>query len=363
MVLQIAAMQRAAGHNVSLAMGDSEQPQVDPDEYARESGVEIVHVKTLQREVSALSDLRALASLFALVRRTRPDIVHTHTSKAGFIGRAAAWLARAPAIVHTPHGHIFHSYYGALRTRFFMSLERLAARCSDRITTLTDLGARDHGEFGIAPPEKFVTIPPGIDLTRFQDGSTRRPAARTKLGLQPADLLVGWVGRLAPIKDCATFIRACSHVVTKRPHVKFIVAGDGELQAALEEQATQLELPVQFLGNRSDVPDLMAAMDIFVLSSTNEGFGRVLVEAMASGPAIVATAVGGVPEVVEHGRSGLLVPPADPVAMAQAVTRLLDDVDLRAAFRRQGQQRARLFAIERTVEAIDQLYGELRRRH
>ena len=362
-VLQIAARQRACGHEVTLAMGESEHPQVDPEEYSRETGVQIVYIKTLQRETSPLPDLRALASLFVFIRRTKPEVVHTHTSKAGFIGRLAAWLARSPVIVHTPHGHIFHSYYSNVRTRFFILLERLAARCADRITTLTDLGARDHVEFRIASPEKFATIPPGIDLTRFHSGSSRRAAARSALGLRPGELLVGWVGRLVDIKDCATFLRACSHVLPSCPRARFVVAGDGELRAALDAQVAQLKLPVQFLGNRPDVPDLMAAMDVFVLSSTNEGFGRVLVEAMATGLPVVATAVGGVPEVVQDGQTGLLVPPSDPRAMADAITTLLDDPGLRAAFGREGQAHVGQYAIEHTVAAIEALYDQIRLQH
>jgi len=358
-VLDIAARQRAAGCRVTLAMGISLDPQLDPDEYERRTGVQVVRIDTLLREVSPLADVRAFAALYRLTRSIRPDLVHTHTSKAGIVGRAAAWLARAPAIVHSPHGHIFYGYYGPTKTRIFITLERLAARLCDRVTTLTDLGARDHVKFRIATADRFATIRPGVDVGQFLNGARRRDPVRTQLGVKRDELLVCWVGRLVPIKDCATFVRACAEVARSQSRVRFIIAGDGELRSQLEAQADRLRVPVQFLGSRSDVPDLMAASDLFVLSSTNEGFGRVLVEAMASGLPIVATKVGGVPEVVEHGRSGLVVPPGDSSAMADAMRRLLSDDTLRAAFRQRGLERVPEFTIERTMEDLGRLYGEL----
>ncbi len=357
-VLDVAARQRAKGHRVTLVMGRSEDPQVDPEEYAARTGVEVVRLDALRREVSPLRDLWATAALWRLIRRRRPDVVHTHTSKAGFVGRLAAKLAGAPAIVHSPHGHIFYGYYGPLKTRLFIWLERLAARLCDRITTLTDLGAADHVKLRIAGPEKFVTIRPGVDLSRFRSAAARRPAARKRLNLRAADLAVGWVGRLVPIKDCATFLRASA----RWSGAQALIVGDGPLRPELEALAAELNAPARFLGARSDVPDLMAAMDVFALSSVNEGFGRVLVEAMASGLPVVATAVGGVPEVVEHEQTGLLTRPGDPAALAEAVQRLLDNPELRAAYGRRGRRRADAFSIEQTVEDFERLYLELLRR-
>lgn len=358
-VLDIAARQRAAGYEVALAMGVSLEPQVDPDEYERQTGVRIVRIKALQREVSPLADTRALFALYRLAREIKPDLIHTHTSKAGFVGRAAAWLARVPATVHSPHGHIFYGYYGEAKTHIFIVLERLAARFCNRVTTLTDLGARDHVELRIATADRFATIRPGVDISRFLSRAHRRAPIRAELGVKPDELLVCWVGRLVPIKDCATFVRACAEVVRSKADVRFVIVGDGELRSQLETQAEEQRVPAHFLGNRSDVPDLMAASDLFVLSSTNEGFGRVLVEAMASGLPIVATAVGGVPEVVEHGRSGLVVPPGDSSAMADAMLQLLRDDACRAAFRQRGLERVPEFSIERTMEDLGRLYGEL----
>ena len=201
-----------------------------------------------------------------------------------------------------------------------------------------------------------ATIRPGLDLRRFQNWSETRPKAREALGVADDGLLVGWVGRLVPIKDCATFIRACAIVVESLPQTQIIIAGDGPLREECEVLARELGVPVRFLGNRSDVPALMAAMDVFVLSSANEGFGRVLVEAMASAAPIVATAVGGVPEVVQDGQCGLLAPPGDPKALAAAIRRVLSEPKLSAAFAERGLQRAPEFSIERTVQDIDRIY-------
>lgn len=354
-VMDIAARQQAMGHTVTLATGRSEDPQEEPALYAAHTGVEVIELPRLQREVHPWRDLRALLAVRKLIRQRQPDIVHTHTSKAGIVGRAAAWRAGAKAVVHSPHGHIFYGYYGRVKTKLFIFLERGAARLCDRITTLTDLGARDHVELGIAPPERFVTIRPGVDLRRFAANEATRLAAREDFGYSPDARVVGWVGRLAPVKDCATFLRACAKV----SGAEVMIAGDGPLRQELQSQAEQLGVSAAFLGNRSDVPRVMAAMDIFVLSSANEGFGRVLVEAMAGGLPIVATSVGGVPEVVEDGRTGALVPPGDDGAMARAIQTLLDDPDRAAAFGQAGKQRAQQFSIEQTVEDIERLYEEI----
>lgn len=357
-VLDLARILRDRGARVDIGVGVTDDPQEDLAAYAARTGVGLHHIPGLVRNISPLKDLTAFWNTFSLIRRLKPDIVHTHTSKAGIIGRFAARLAGVSRIVHTPHGHIFYGYYGAFVTAVFVLLERLAALVSRKITILTEQGLRDHVAKKIGPESLFTVIPSGVDIEHYSSGDGMKIRRELGCGDTP---LVGWAGRLAPVKDCCTFIRAAALVHADFPEVTFVVAGNGEeflMLKGLRDKAGLHDCLV-FLGDRTDIPDIMASLDVFVLSSVNEGFGRVLVEAMAAGAAVVSTGVGGTVDVVEDNVSGILVPPSDPQSLADAVGMLLGNRNLRERLIASGRERAKHYDIRITVNSFEAVYEEL----
>jgi glycosyltransferase involved in cell wall biosynthesis len=319
------------------------------------AGVPWDRVPALRREVHPVRDLRALSALERLIRQVRPDIVHTHTSKAGFLGRLAARRARVPHIVHTPHGHIFGGYFSPLATTAFIELERLAARWTDRIITLSDEETRDHLRHGIGRAEQYLAIPSGVDLAPVIGAEAVHPVSGSPV--------IGTVARLVPIKGLEHLIDAAPGILRQAPTARFLIVGDGELRTALEARARDRKVAdrVHFTGYREDVPALIAGMDLFTLPSLNEGMGRVLVMAMALGKPIVATRVGGVPELLAEGEAGILVPPADPAALAEAICRLLRTPAEASALGEAGRRRASRYSADSMVKALAELYRALTR--
>lgn len=357
-VLDLAARLRKLGARVGIAAGPTTDPDEDLDAYAARTGVLILPVPNLVREVSPAADIRTFFALRREIRRFCPDIVHTHTSKAGIAGRFAAASLGIRNVVHTPHGHVFYGYFSPAKTRLFIAAERAAAHLTRRIVTLTGRGRDDHLREGIGVPEQYRVIPSGIDTARYAraDGS----GVRAETGFT-GGAVVGWAGRLVPVKDCATFLRAAAIIARSREDAGFLIAGDGEERGMLSALAGELGIAsrVRFLGDRRDMPEVMAAMDVFVLSSRNEGFGRVIVEAMAAGVPVAATGVGGAVEVLDGGRAGLLVPPGDDGALAAAVLQVLGDAKVRAELSANGRLRAAEFDMGKTVEAYADIYREL----
>ncbi|MHB9027334.1 MAG: GT4 family glycosyltransferase PelF [Candidatus Latescibacterota bacterium] len=357
-VLDLAQSFRARGARVGIAVGPTNEPQEDLETFARETGVVFIPISHLVRKVSPFSDICALHELKSYIRLFRPVIVHTHTSKAGILGRLAARAAGVRRIVHTPHGHIFYGYFGPLKTRLFIQAERLAAAVTGRIVTLTRKGMSDHLNMGIGRPEQYRIIPSGIDVARYM--SADRSIVREETGCG-ASRVVGWAGRLTPVKNCAAFLHAAAEISRREPDTRFLIAGDGEERDMLHGLARSLGLgqKVTFLGDRRDMPEVLAAMDVFVLSSRNEGFGRVLVEAMASGAPVVSTDVGGAAEVLGEGNAGLLVTSGEPGELASAVIQILGDDALHDHLRAAGRRRAADFDIRVTVDAYEKVYLEL----
>ena len=360
-VMQLVEGLKRDGYPVKLVTGRTVEPQEDLDAFSRRTGVPVVSIEELRREVNPVDDLIALVKLMHLIGRERPEIVHTHSSKAGLLGRLAARLMDCPLIIHFPHGHVFYGYFGRLRTWTIILAERLAARITHRIFTLTELGKRDHIRFGIAKPEKFVTIPCGIDVAKFSSAGRNPAEARAGFGFSPSDVVAGYVGRLVAIKGCEYFLYALELVRKKRSDIKGIIVGDGPLRKELEELAKGLDLSesVVFAGAREDIPEVMHALDLFVLTSLNEGLGRVLLEAMACGVPVVASRVGGVAEIVLHRETGLLVPPENPEGIAEAILEILNDKKKAELFSRKGKERTKLFDVRRMIERTEEIYQRL----
>lgn len=323
-------------------------------------GVAPIYVPELGRELSPLRDLITLFKLWRLMRRLRPDIVHTHTAKAGFVGRVAAWLAHVPVRVHTFHGHVFHGYFGPRKTAFFLTLERLTARLTDRLITISP-ALRDElvSVYRIAPAEKIAVVPLGLDLSPYLNTPRHLGEFRRQHNL-PADTpLVGIVGRLVPIKNHALFLEAAQRVRQSRPDAHFVIVGDGELRESLLAQTKALGLAdaVTFTGFLRDLRPVYSDLELLVISSDNEGTPVSIIEALAAGVPVVSTAVGGVPDLLDGGRLGTLVPPGNADALAQAmVTALATSAADRSDLR---QSVADQFGIARLVSDLSSLYRDL----
>jgi len=333
-----------------------------------QAGVAVFQVPPLVREINPVLDAWAIFALWRMLCRVRPEIVHTHTSKAGAVGRLAARLAGIPVVIHTPHGHLFYGYYGRFLSSLVCFGERFLARLTDRIVTLTNRGAEEHVRYKIAGQQKFVTIHGGNSLAPFRSMRVNATFKRRELGLPPEGPIVGTVGRLVPIKGHTWLLRAVPRVLAEFPQACVVLIGDGPLRGELKELTAELGISphVVFLGTRHDIPECLAALDLFVLPSLNEGMGRALVEAMAVGCPVVATCVGGIPDVVTDGATGLLVPPRDDRALADAILTLLRDRRLLAAYGEAAQRRVdERFDIETMVRSIERLYDEVwqKKRH
>jgi len=330
---------------------------------ARRRGCRVVDVPAMGREVAPLADLTALAQLVRLIRRERPAVVHTHTSKAGFVGRLAAVIARAPAVIHQPHGHIFYGYYGPRRTAVFTALERRAARWTDRIITLTDRGAAEHLAHGIGRAEQYVTVPSGVPTAELRAAAPARGEARARLGLDIDAFVIVGLGRLVPIKGFDLLVRALAIVVSQVPSARVLLVGEGPERAQLETIAASLGVArrLRLTGETTDVAPYLAAADVGVVPSRNEGMGRVIVEAMALGRPVVATAVGGIPDVVTDGECGRLVEPEDVDALAAALIDLGRDPALRRKLGEAAVQRAEAFSVEVARQKLLAVYAALMR--
>jgi glycosyltransferase involved in cell wall biosynthesis len=325
----------------------------------------LVVVPTLGREIRGLSELSALRALARVIREFRPHVVHSHTAKAGTLARVAAWLGRVPVIVHTYHGHVFHGYFSPRQTRLFLAIERALARRTDCLLAVSETVRRELLGFGIGSPERMRVMPLGLDLDRFARSDAMRGLVRAELGLAPETPTVGIVARLVPIKAHEVFLEAAARLARRLPRVAFVVVGDGERRAELETAACRLELQgrVHFLGWRQDLDRIYADLDVVALTSRNEGSPVSLIEAMAAGRPVVATRVGGVPDLVEDGLTGTLVGPGDAGALAEAVAALLADPDQARAMGEAGRKRVLpAFGAERLMADVDRLYTELLRR-
>ncbi len=316
----------------------------------------------LRREVAPLRDLSALLRLTAHLLRHRPHLVHTHSSKAGILGRLAAFLARVPRVVHTYHGFGFHSRQNPLLRLFYVSLERLCVRLSDWTVFVSEENRRAAQGLGLAPAERHSIIRSGVDLKAYPAPLEDKGRKKASLGCGMHKPLVVSVGNLKPQKNPEAFLRMAAACLKEMPESRFLFVGDGELRSKLEVQviARGLHGKVLFPGWRRDGAEILASADVFVLTSLWEGLPRALVEAMKTGLACACYATDGIKDLVRDGENGLLIMPNDEAELARKVLLLLRDEGLR---RRLGESAARSigpeFDIDGMVREQEKLYRRL----
>ena len=330
-------------------------------EEIRRRGIPLTILPELVREIDFSKDCRAFWKLYKMMKTGAFDIVHTNSSKAGILGRWAARLAKVPVVVHTVHGWGHHEYQQALVRKLFVWLEKISAAITDKLVVVSPHDIEKGLADRIAAQEKYITIRSGIELDEFMHPSMKRPAMRAQLGISPDAPVVGTVTRLSPQKAPADFVAAAIAVAAAMPSAHFVIVGDGPLRGQIEVMIAQAGLQHRFhlTGLRRDVPELLAAFDVFVLSSLWEGLPRVLPQAMAAGLPIVATAVDGNVEAVTDGENGILVPPGDSERLSQAIRALLSDRQTAAEMGEAGRQRVNEFSAQKMVEALGRLYQNL----
>lgn len=350
------------GCKALLATGDVEPHETGMENLARGQGVHIVKIPGLQRQIRPLQDLRAFFHIWRLVREERPDVVHTHKSKAGVLGRLAARLCGVPAVCHTFHGHVLDGYFSGGVNRLFRWIESVMARLTDRIIVLAPSQKKQLLDLSIGSAAQYCVIPSGVPLAHLEGHERHRGELKEELGLDPDTRLVGIIGRLAPVKNHEDFLAAAEQVAGGRKDVRFIVVGDGERRAALEREAARRGLlpgAVFFLGQRSDLARIYADVDVVTLCSVNEGLPMALVEAMACGKPVVATDVGAVRDLLEDGRAGVIVPPRDPAALAGAILAVLNGTETTALLSRRAREAAHRYRVENLVAKTRALYASL----
>lgn len=327
-----------------LLVGEKQDHEKNADFLVEQLGIEYITIPQMGRSISPFNDFQAYRRLKKIIKDFKPDVVHTHAAKPGALGRLAASECKVPAIVHTYHGHVFHSYFSSLKSKIFINTERFLARKSSAIIAISEAQKKELVcDFKIAPEEKFRVIPLGLDLDKFQeDQEYKRKKFRAEFNLKDDEIAIGIIGRLVPVKNHQLFLKAISHVLSRtNKKIKAFVVGDGETRAALEVAATQAGIdfsrvndsehhhPLIFTSWRTDIDFINAGLDIVVLTSFNEGTPVSLIEAQAANKPIVSTRVGGIGDIVIEGQTALLADVNDTETFCNHLLHLVEDDELR----------------------------------
>lgn len=365
-----------------LIAGTVPKGEENMDYVAKQHGVHPIFIEEMSRELS-LKDVVSLFKVLREIRRLKPDIIHTHTAKAGTVGRSAALIhklltpgTRGVRVVHTFHGHVFHSYYGKLKTSVFVAIEKILARlATDKIVVISPQQLHEiHQEVGVGRRDQFEIIPLGIDLDMFEESLEKRRAFREACGVGDEEILVGYVGRLTEIKDVTLYLEVAA--TARREHssarLKFVVVGDGHLRPQLESEAKNLELSdsVKFLGNRTDIEAVYNGLDIVALTSRNEGTPLSLIEAMAARRPVISTVVGGVRDLLGNTveekdgfricERGIGTDGRSPDEFTKGLIYLTESEKLRKSLAENGRAFVEAeYSKERLVRDISKLYRSL----
>jgi glycosyltransferase involved in cell wall biosynthesis len=358
-----------------LVVGEKEPHEKSAYYIAQDLGVDVLTIPQMRRGVHPIRDYEAFRAIGKIIKDFKPDIVHTHASKPGVLGRLAASAARVPVIVHTFHGHALHSYFNPLASQVYIHTERFLARRSSAIIAISDTQKKELVEdFKIAPAEKFRVIQLGLDLQKFsEDLPAKRSKFRAEFGVADDEIAIGIIGRLVPVKNHGLFLKAIAHVLkNSSKKIKAFIIGDGETRSGLENLATQSGIkfstegdqqhphPLIFTSWRSDIDCINAGMDIIALTSLNEGTPVSLIEAQAANKPVVSTRVGGISDIVVEGKTALLADVTDTGTFCKHLLNLVEDDSLR---REMGSESSyyvtKRFSYQRLMTNMSGLYHEL----
>lgn len=358
-----------------LVIGGKDDHEQDASHLTERLGIEPVIVPEMQREINLKADRTAYNQVKKIIADFKPDVVHTHAAKSGAIGRLAAHACKVPVVVHTFHGHVFHSYFGKIKSNAFVQIERYLAKKSTGIIAISDIQKHELADtYRICKPEKIEVIPLGFDLDHFStDSDTKRAKFRAQYGIAENEVAIGIVGRIVPVKNHSLFVAAAGKIAKQSMYpLRFIVIGDGDRRQSMEEEFGRAGIPYAYFPENpvatqaictswlTATDEVFAGLDIVALSSHNEGTPVSLIEAQAAGRPVVTTNVGGVADVVADGVSGYVVPPGDVNAFAAALLRLADDKLLRKAFGNSGKHAVKSrFSYQRLVADMDGYYRRL----
>ena len=323
-VLHLANQVAQHSHTAVVLHGCNNTHEEVMNELALELGVALIEIPTMQNEFkfTPIADWLALIAICRVLRELGPDIVHTHSTKAGLLGRIAAKICRTPVIIHTFHGHLFLNYFGKVKSALLRISERCLRQITNQYTTVSGRLVDELLELGVVKRDRVVVIPCGIDLQRVSIGLNSEASLHERLGVSRDHTLVGTIGRQVPIKGHGDLIAAASIVINKIQDVSFILIGDGPLSTQLRANVKNrsLEDRIFFLNSITDASHIYKDLDFFVLPSWSEGLSLTLIEAMASGVPVIATDVGGTSDIVTEGETGILFEPRNPNDCAEKMT-------------------------------------------
>ncbi len=365
----------APEYETLLVSGVKEESEASSEFILNRMNIKPVYVEAMRRPLHPLRDRSAYREIDKIIRDFKPDIVHTHAAKAGALGRLAAKRNNVPVVVHTFHGHVFHSYFNPVKTRAFLSIERYLARQSSRIIAISEKQKKELTEdHKVCEADKVEVIPLGFDLERFRAGQEeKRKRMRQLFLLDEDEVAIGIVGRLVPIKNHALFFEAVERIRSRMKNkIRVFVVGDGELKESLLALCEKLNLDytegnppsektlITFTSWMRNVDEVNAAMDFIALSSMNEGTPVSLIEAQAAGKPVVSTRVGGIEDFVEHGKTGLLSESGDLENFAANLYRMAEYDEMRQDYAANcSGSIVERFGYQRLVDDMDALYRKL----
>lgn len=355
-----------------LVIGDKDSHEQDADHLIMNLGLDPVVVPEMRREISPLNDGYAYQKIKKLIEKFRPDIVHTHAAKSGVIGRLAADACKVPVIVHTFHGHVFHSYFSKFKTNTFIQIERYLARRSTGIIAISETQKHELADiYHICEPEKISIIPLGLDLDKFQmHQDMKRAAFRKEFDLEEDDICIGIIGRVVPVKNHSLFVAAAKKVLERTDKsIKFLIIGDGDMRPQMETEFAEAGIDYTYYpidprpataictSWQTEMDYVLSGLDIVALTSHNEGTPVSLIEAQAAAKPVVSTNVGGVKDVVADNQTGYITDPGDAEAFAEALLKLVNNKEMRDFFGTQGRKFVQAnYSYQRLVRDMSEFY-------
>jgi glycosyltransferase involved in cell wall biosynthesis len=361
--------------DTTLVIGGKDDHEQDAIHLTRDLGIEPVVVNEMRRDIHPLQDGIAYQKIKALIEKYKPDVVHTHAAKAGVIGRLAAEACNVPVIIHTFHGHVFHSYFSKWQTNMFIHIERYLARKSTGIVAISPSQKHELANvYNICPEEKLEVIPLGLDLDKFQyKQDEKRAAFRSKYKIEDDEIAIGVIGRIVPVKNHSLFVAAARKVLEQaQKKVRFIIVGDGDMRPQMEEEFRAAGIDYAYFPEQNKkataictswltaMDEVLAGLDIIALTSNNEGTPVSLIEAQAAGKPIVSTNVGGVSDVVMHEQCGYVTKPGEADELAQGLVKLVECAEQRTRFGNFGRDYVQSkFSYQRLVRDMSNYYNRL----